>query len=170
MHDFVAFVPKMKPDELGFSQFVQITSFRSVLGVGDARKNRGLLKRGVEILLSPERGSTKDALRWKHSGLDEASATDLQRWHIAVGFAVHELVIERDHHRRALLMGKMMQNVKICRAYKIPMILCSLAQNRWQLCSCEDLRSLGRLLGMTGAEVNAALNFTRPEKGIREVF
>lgn len=169
MIDIVAFQPEEDPQQYGFTAWAHHATYRMLEGCGDAAEHRKRLQRGIHILMSPERGAKRDKLKQRTSGLDEALLADLKRKNIAVGFAVRDVITETDQKRQALRMGRMMQNVRLCRTYNVPMVLCTLASNTWELCAKEDLRSFGRILGMTGGEVNNALNFRPANKGITQV-
>ena len=52
----------------------------------------------------------------------------------------------------------MMQNVKLCRKYKVKMLINSFAKNEYELRSRDALKSFGLVIGMNSREVIEATN------------
>mgnify|MGYP001578923586 CR=1 FL=1 len=84
----------------------------------------------------------------------------------AIGFALQPLLAVKGE-QRAMLMGRMMQNVRLCRKYKVRMVLCSFAEDLFDLRSASDLQSFGRVLGMTPGEAKEALQFRKRREDVR---
>ena len=60
-----------------------------------------------------------------------------------------------------------MQNVRLCRKYKVRMVLASFAHDPWEMRSAYDLLAFGQVLGMTPKEATVALNFTKKRQAIK---
>ena len=54
-------------------------------------------------------------------------------------------------------MGRMMQNVKLCKKYKVNMVISSFATSKFELKSPSDLISFGIILGMTPKEAKESI-------------
>ncbi len=52
------------------------------------------------------------------------------------------------HHRNSGLM----QNIRLCRKYKVNIVFATFAKNKWELRSKSDLESFAKVLGMNGKE------------------
>ena len=55
--------------------------------------------------------------------------------------------------RRAEIMGRMAQNIMLCRKYKVKVIITSFATDPYEMRSPHDLMALGRMLGMDTKQV-----------------
>ncbi len=110
----------------------------------------------IDILLSPERGVKKDSFHHRNSGLNNVICRLAKRKKIAIGFSFNEVLINKGA-KRAEIIGRMMQNVRLCRKYQLRMVLGSFAKNKWQMRLKNDLISFGVVLGMHQKEAIEAL-------------
>lgn len=110
----------------------------------------------INILLSPEKGVRKDSLHQRHSGLNQVICKLAKKNDIAIGFNFNEILTNKGW-KRAEILGRMMQNVKLCRKYKIMMVLGSFAFSKWDMRAVNDLISFGMVIGMHPAEARDSL-------------
>jgi len=54
---------------------------------------------------------------------------------------------------RGKLIGRMMQNIKLCRKYKVRMVIGSFGKTQDDVRSEKDMQSFFKVIGMTGKEV-----------------
>lgn len=129
-----------------------------ILG-GDEKVNRAAVesKAGL-ILLHPERHSGSDSFNQRQSGLNSALCRLARKNNVVVGFSF-SYVLNSTGKERAKIIGRMMQNVRLCRKYKVDMVLGNFATSAWQLRSYDCLKSFGYVIGMNGLEVKNALNY-----------
>jgi len=112
---------------------------------GTDKKNRSLVEnKTVDVLLSPEKGRTKDFMKFRNSGLNQILCKLANKNKVAIGFNFDDLF----DNNRVSLLGKMMQNVKLCRKYKVKMVIFSKDRSE------NDLKSFGAVLGMHPSEIN----------------
>ncbi len=57
---------------------------------------------------------------------------------------------------RAQIIGRMQQNVRLCRKYKVTMALATFAKTPYQMRREEEMIAIGQLIGMTRAEAKEA--------------
>lgn len=127
---------------------------RIVLG---SKNNRTAVEaRKVDILLSPEKSIKKDSLHHRNSGLNHVTCKLAQKNKIAIGFNFNDVLVSNGL-KRAKILGRMMQNVKLCRKYKLRMLLGSFANDKWQMRAKNDLISFGIVLGMHPEEAQNSL-------------
>jgi ribonuclease P/MRP protein subunit RPP1 len=150
--------------DLGFSEVLNCKNFKIVEGGKDNRKLAENKK--IDILLNPEKGSKKDNLHYKNSGLDQVVCKLANRNKIAIGFSFSEFL---NSNNRSELLGRMTQNVKLCRKYKVKIVVASFAKNKYEMRDIKDLLAFCRVIGMTGKEANDALNFRKKEEDIKEI-
>ncbi len=112
----------------------------------------------VDVLLSPHYGASHDYLNSRNSGLNEVLCAIARKNDVAVGFSFSE-VLNAELVNRSLILGRMMQNVTLCRKFKVPMVLGSFAFEKSEMRSPKDLISFGVSIGMTPGEAKKALAF-----------
>jgi RNase P/RNase MRP subunit p30 len=56
-----------------------------------------------------------------------------------------------------MILGRIMQNIKLARKYKMKIKLASFARNPYELRDCNDLLSFGILVGLHPSEAKKAL-------------
>ncbi len=112
----------------------------------------------VDILLSPEHGALKDHMKSRHSGLNQVLCALAVKNNVAIGINFHDLLVSE---HKALLLARIMQNVKLCKKYNVSMVLCSFATDLLELRSKDMLLSFGKVLGMSGTQAYDSLNFKK---------
>ncbi len=151
---------------LGFRQFVHYKEIGGVIGGDEDAHLRAVRNSHVRVLLCPELVKGRDHLHWRNAGLTSQILQLAQKHGIAIGFCFSS-VLEREGVERSQVLGRMMQNVRLCRKYRVGMVLCSFACDIYGLRSASDLQSFGRILGMTPGEAKQALGFSLRERGVR---
>ena len=118
---------------------------------GDDILNRAVVSsRSVDILLDPHLGSRKDFMHQRNSGLNHVLCALAKENNVAIGFSFSSIL---HAEKRAVLLGRIMQNILLCRKYKIPMVIGSFAKEEWDVRNEKDLQAFFQVLGMTGKEV-----------------
>jgi RNase P/RNase MRP subunit p30 len=120
----------------------------------------------VDVLCHPEQGSERDLMDQRSSGVDDIISRLLAEHTTAVEFNLSSL-LGTYGMLRAQVMGRMSQNILLCRKYGVPMVLSSGAVDRWGLRAPRDLAAVGRVLGMTDSESKKAVS-TTPQKLIQK--
>ena len=127
----------------------------------DLKLNRKAVEtKEVDILATPE-------LNRKDSGLNHTMAKLAARNNVAIEINFREILLS-SKNTRAHIMHKIQENVKLCKKFKIPIIICSGAITHWQLKDPEVLISMGCLLGLNIIEAKKALSET-PERMIKMI-
>ena len=133
---------------------------------GDDTLNRLALScKHVDILLDPHLGNRKDFMHQRNSGLNHVLCALAKENTVAIGFSFSAIL--RSPQREKLL-GRMMQNILLCRKYKIPMVIGSFAKNHWEIRNEKDLQAFFMVLGMTGKEVQ--MNFVQKRLDYKKRF
>ncbi|HLD06717.1 MAG TPA: RNase P subunit p30 family protein [Candidatus Nanoarchaeia archaeon] len=100
----------------------------------------------------------KDFMHSRNSGLDQVLCTLAAKNQVAVGFDFGS-VLRADDVERSRLMGRMMQNIRLCRKYRVAMVLGSFARSPGEMRACHDLMSFGISLGMHPQEAKQSLKY-----------
>lgn len=151
----------IKTDNLG-EMMKKVSSFHSkklpviVLGSTDEINRKAVEDKRVAVLLSPENSRKKDFIHWKNSGLNDVLCRLAARNNVAIGISASS-VASCTGKERALRLGRIMQNVKVCRKCKTKILLASFARNENELFSPYELKSFGAVLGMTPSQIDESL-------------
>ena len=147
-----------KGEKLGFSRFYRFDDFKIVIGKDDKKNRTAVENKNVDILMSPEKNRELDFMHSRDSGLNQVLCKLAKKNNIAIGFNFNDVLKGKN---KRYIIGKMMQNVKLCRKYKVKMVLVSGANNEYELRGAQDLASFGRVIGMTPGDVKKALEFRK---------
>ena len=151
---------------LGFTEVKNLKDFRIVVAEEENAIRKAAEDKNTDILLVQDSGRARDKVSSRDSGLNQVICKLAYDNKIAIGFSFSEVLNSKEKHK---IIGRMMQNIRLCRKYKVKMILASFANNKWEMRAPRDLISFGIVLGMTGKEANEALNFRKKEREIRVV-
>jgi RNase P/RNase MRP subunit p30 len=109
----------------------------------DDELNRKILeKENIEILLLNQEGR-KDFQKQRNSGFNHVFAKLAKKKNIIIGINLDE-IINSEEKQKAIILARVIQNIKICNKNKLKMKFVSKSQKRNIL----DLKSLGLVLGM----------------------
>ncbi len=135
-----------------------------VVNGGNDEINRAAVEnKKTDILLSPELGRERDFIHFRNSGLNQVLCKLAKKNEIAIGFSFNYLLNSKS---KELVLGKMRQNVVLCRKYKIKTVLGSFASREIEIRNKSELMSFGKVIGMNGKEIKEALNFRKKEEKI----
>ena len=113
-------------------------------GSNDELNRKILEKEKIDTLLLNQFGRT-DKAKQRNSGLNHVLAKIASKKNVSIGINFDE-IIESGKKRKAGILGRVVQNVKICNKNKLKMKFVSLKnKNRINL---YDVKSLGLVLGM----------------------
>jgi len=163
MMDIVAFNGEML--ELGYSKVYHASDFNIVFG-GPKINRKAVEDKKVDMLVSPERGSGRDSLTQRDSGLNQVLCTLARKNQVAIGFSFSDILNAK---YRTSLLGKIMQNIRLCRKYKVKMVFASFANTKFEMRNANDMLAFCRVLGMDGSEANEALNFKKKDPLVKIV-
>jgi RNase P/RNase MRP subunit p30 len=127
-----------------------LRDLRIVLG-GDEKRNRKAVEdKKTDILLSPEEGAKKDFMHSRNSGLNQILCKIARQNKVGIGFSFNK-ILNTSGMERAQILGRMMQNVVLCRKYKVQMFIVN--HTKTDKREKGDLRSFGVCLGMHPKEI-----------------
>jgi len=135
-----------------------------VAGGNDEINRAALENKSIDILLGPEFSREKDFIHFRNSGLNQVLCKLAKKNDVAVGFSFNYLMNSKN---KELVLGKMMQNISLCRKYKLKMVLGSFASKEMEMKNKSELMSFGKVIGMNGKEIKDALNFKKKEAKIK---
>lgn len=125
----------------------ELVSSKNVVLGGDSIVNRKAVEnKKVDILLSPEKESKRDFMFSRNSGLNQVLCKLAAKNDVAIGFNFSDL-LNCSGKERSKTLGRMRQNVRLCKKYKVKIIFSSFAKNKYELRSSEFLKVFERILG-----------------------
>src|SRR3989344_7408011 len=92
---------------------------RIVEGGSEEKNRKAVEDKSTDILLSPERNAQNDKLSSRNSGLNQVLCKLAHDNKIAIGFSFSEILKSKE---RSVLIGRIMQNIKLCRKYKVRIV------------------------------------------------
>lgn len=103
-----------------------------------------LEKTSVDLVFGVEKVHSKDSLHFLRGGLDQVLCTIAAERGKMIGFSFAEIL---NSQKRALLMGRMMLNFKLCRKYKLKTVFSNFSREKMELRSAQDLGAFEQVLG-----------------------
>lgn len=107
-------------------------------------------KTSATALVDVEHIHAKDHLHFRRSGLDQVLCAFAAEKHTAIISSLRHLFEVGRAEQRALVLGRMMQNIRFCQKYNVPYGLVSFASEPSEMKGAHDIRSLLITLGMSG--------------------
>lgn len=141
--------------KLGFSKLIFKEEFSKIglIEYKDYETARKLVEnKKVKILVNPHVNVHRDSLHFRSGGLDQVVCALANKNDVAIGFSL-------DNLSNPIMLGRVKQNILLCRKYKVKMLFFTFGKTRYELRGVQDLLSLLRVLGMNGKEANEALSY-----------
>lgn len=133
---------------------------KELIIVEGSKLNREVIESGkVDILANAEKNTGRDAIHQRNSGLNHVMCKIAEKKDVAIGFSFSSILNARGEDRWKL-MGKIRQNIRLCRKYKTRMVFCSFAEDKWEMRNAEDMKAFARVLGMTASEAKKAVDIS----------
>ena len=132
-------------------EFQKMTQGREkvmVSGFNEEINRMAVESKKVSMLVSPERGFGNDRMDARNSGLNDVLCKLAAKNGVAIWVDIDEL-LQLHQDARIRRLGKILQNVRLCRKYHVKMVLVD-GKGRNE----KDLKSFGICMGMQpGVEV-----------------
>jgi RNase P/RNase MRP subunit p30 len=106
----------------------------------------------VNLIFNLEKNPLGDRIHQRTSNFNHVLAKICRDRDKFIAFNFN-LVLNADKKEKNRLLGRMMQNVRICRKYKVKMYIGSFATEPFELRSFYELRSFGVSIGMNPGEI-----------------
>jgi len=151
MKDIIKFDDKGLGKKLGFKK---VYYFKELKIENGERKN--FEDKNVDIITGLEKEKRADHMKYRSSGLNHVLCKLAKENKIKIAFSFSD-VLKSKGMLRGQVIGRMMQNVKLCRKYRVKMIICSFAENKYEMKNVKDLIAFGRVVGMSPGESKKAL-------------
>lgn len=133
-------------------------SFIFVLGTNDEINRTALEHKKVKALISPEYARQKDFLHYRNSGLNQVLCKIARDNNKTIMINFNDILLSKNE-KRAIIIGRIMQNIKICNKYKTKIRIATFASLQEEMRSFSDLRSFCIAIEMTNKEAGRVFLF-----------
>lgn len=98
----------------------------------------------ASLIFSFEENQRRDFIHQRASGLNHILCSLARKNNITLGFSFTSILNAKDRHE---ILGRIMQNLRICKQFKVKTAIASFAKDPYEMRSMHDLASLLKLLG-----------------------
>ncbi len=159
---------RLRGEKLGFSNVIDSKDIKVKIGSTDLQNRKHLSDANNDVLMNPELENDRDKVHFRKSGLNQVLAKLAKENDVGIGFGF-SFILNLNGVERARMIGRMRQNVRICRKFGTKMIVCSYAENIKEMREAKDLLAFAKVIGMTPGEAKEALNWKRRLEKVRVV-
>ena len=101
----------------------------------------------ISIIYGFEESHRKDYLHQRASGLNHVICELARKNNVAIGFSYSSL-LNKNPETTSLIIGRMMQNIRLCRKYNVKSIIASFSQNPYELRARHDITRMFAIMGI----------------------
>ncbi|MBW2973326.1 hypothetical protein KY346_02955 [Candidatus Woesearchaeota archaeon] len=109
------------------------------------------------MVFALEEAQKRDFMHQRGSGLNHIFCRLAKENNVKIGFSFNSILNSRGMSR-AQIIGRMQQNIMLCRKYKCKMVIASFAKDPYEMRSPKDLISFFTEIGMHQKEAKDSLN------------
>lgn len=139
VHDFEIFVGVLTNK---LDSFRKSTKFKKNLLLSNDN-SINIIKQRPNVLFDIE--EEKDSMHQRKSGLNQVLCKLMKERNVSYGISINSILRSGN---RAQLMGRIMQNVRLCQKYKVNIVVGSFASSSNEMRNPDDIESLLRLFGV----------------------
>ena len=111
-------------------------------------------KNSAQVIYSFEEDTGHDGVHYRNSGMNQVICKIASENNVSIGFSFSQIL---NSNNKKLLVGRMEQNIRLCRKYNLGLIVGSFANSPNEMRNPEDLKSLFVNIGMTAKEAKDSL-------------
>ncbi len=128
----------------------------SEIAIAEAPENSRdtIAKQAPEIVYNLELSQAKDFAKARNSGLDKPTCQFARENNVILAFSFSTLLNAKNQQQ---LLGRMMQNIKLCRKYDVKTAIASFASDPYEMRSHHDLKSFLLAFGMHTANAKKSM-------------
>lgn len=127
----------------------------AVLGSND-EINRIAAESQISILLNPEHSRKQDFMHYRNSGLNQVVCNLVAKNNISIAINFSEFSAIKSNKEKAQVLGRIMQNAKLCRKFKAKMLIASFAKSPDKMASISELKNFALSAGMSNSQAKEA--------------
>ena len=138
-------------DSKNISKAKNLTKFVIYKSTGNDR--HAIEKSRPNVVFGLETIASRDSMHSRNSGLNQILCKLANKNNIIIGFSFSSL-LNTDGKLRSQILGRLMQNIRLCRKYKVKTVIASFAEKPYDMRPCPDLKSALISLGMHPTEAS----------------
>jgi hypothetical protein len=112
----------------------------------------------IKLFYDLENRDERDFIHQRNSGLNQILAKIAHDKNKIIAFNF-STILNSEPEKRAQILGRMKQNVKLCRKYKVKMFVGTFANNPYELRGKYELKAFAFMIGMNPKEIKECLTF-----------
>ena len=113
--------------------------------------------RKADLIYGMESTNERDSITQKRSGLNHVLCSLAKQKDKMICFDFSSVLLSHGQ-RRAVIMGRMMQNIRLCRKYKVGTAIASFAHEPLDMRNPSDLKAFFLMLGMDSNAIKKSLS------------
>ncbi len=125
---------------------------KNFLAEGNEKARSYLEGSNIQLIYALEDKQKKDYLHQRASGLNQVLCKIAKEKNKTIGFSF-SMILKSRGMERARIIGRIMQNIMLCRKYKVKIFIGSFAESPFEMRAPKDLQAFFQSIGMTGKEV-----------------
>lgn len=115
------------------------------VAVKSSNNDREVIEKAkINMIFSLEENFRRDFIHQRASGLNHILCKSAKENDVTIGFSVKSIL---DSQNKREIMGRITQNINLCRKFKVKTTIASFAQNPFEMKNTKDLTSLFEILG-----------------------
>jgi RNase P/RNase MRP subunit p30 len=107
-----------------------------------------------DVLFGMESQKKRDYMHQRNSGINQVVCDIANSKNVAFGFSFKQILEARNKH---ILLGRIMQNLRLCKKYNSKIIFASFAEKPYQMRSGRDLAAFLSVTGINGKDAKISL-------------
>lgn len=127
----------------------------AVVGRDENFNRRAIETLKINYLISPEKIDLKDSLKQRASGLNHVVAKLAVKKNVTILVGINNIFYENNKKKKAKIVSRIIQNIKICRSAKCNIKLVTLARNEDELMDEKQIESIGYSLKMSSQQIKS---------------
>jgi len=112
---------------------------------------------GLDVVYGLENSKERDKINQRNSGLNQVLCNIAKEKNKVICFDF-SMLLNSKGSRRSVLIGRFMQNIRLCRKYKVKTAIASFADSPLKMRNPIDIIALFTKLGMGEGDVRKSLN------------
>jgi RNase P/RNase MRP subunit p30 len=128
------------------------------LAAKSSADDRGAIEsKKIKLIYGLEDTGKRDYMHQRSSGLNHILCELACKNNVSIGFSYSSIIGTKKF--MSPIMGKMMQNIRLCRKYKVKTIIASFAENPFELRHPHDIASVFRVMGMDSGQIKDSFSY-----------
>ena len=132
-------------DSRNINKINKLKNKKVFVAIKSSNKDREIIDRlKVDMIFSFEDAVRRDFIHQRASSLNHVLCRAAKEKNVIIGFSLSSIL---NAGNKSVVLGRMSQNIKLCRKFKVKTVIASFAQKPFDMRSSHDMISLFKSLG-----------------------